>query len=197
LGESGHAILDSFDQIRKIKGDRKMSIMSKMLVKTGKKVATGAVKDFAGTQLTNIAVKSTSKLLGIDEGKVDRVLEAGIPSMIFAGAEDEGIAKRLFHSAKDKGRGKDQSREESEKRFFDIFGDKGRKMNREIAAETDATEEEVDSIMGAFLPTFEGVIAEEDPKDEKKLMKMFRKDADHAREHGHGWVGNMMGRLFD
>jgi hypothetical protein len=174
-----------------------MSIMSKMLVKTGKKVAVGAVKDFAGTTLTNAAVKSTSKLLGIDEGKVDRVLEAGIPSMIFAGAEDEGIAKRLFDSSKDKGRGKGRSREESEKHFFNIFGDKGRKMNREIAAETGATEQEVDGIMSTFLPTLESVIAEEDPNDEKKLMKMFRKDADHAREHGHGWIGNMLGRIFD
>jgi hypothetical protein len=171
--------------------------MSKMLVKTGKKVAVGKVKDFAGTTLTNTAVKTTSKLLGIDEGKVDRVLEAGIPSMIFAGAEDEGVAKRLFSSSKDKDRGKERSREESEKHFFNIFGDKGRKMNKEIAAETGATEAEVDGIMSAFLPTFENVIAEEDPKDEKKLMKMFRKDADHAREHGHGWVRNMMGRIFD
>jgi hypothetical protein len=174
-----------------------MSIISKLLVKTGKKAAVGAVKDFAGTTLTNAAVKSTSKLLGINEGIVDRVLEAGIPSMIFAGAEDEGIAKRLFHSAKDKGRDKDHSPEVSEKRFFDIFGEKGRKMNKEIAAETGATEKEVDGIMSAFLPTFENVIAEEDPKDEKALMKMFRKDADHAREHGHGWIRHMIGRIFD
>jgi hypothetical protein len=174
-----------------------MSIMSKMLVKTGKKVAVGAVKDFAGTTVTNVAVKSISKLLGIDAGKVDRVIEAGIPSMIFAGAEDEGIAKRLFDSSKDKRKDTDRSREEPEKHFFNIFGDKGRKMNREIAAETGATEKEVDDIMSAFLPTFENVIAEEDPKDEKKLMNMFRKDADHAREHGHGWIRNMMGRIFD
>jgi hypothetical protein len=174
-----------------------MSIMSKMLVKTGKKVAVGKAKDFAGTTLTNVAVKSTSKLLGIDEGKVDRVVEAGIPSMIFAGAEDEGIAKRLLNSSKDKGRDKDRGREESEKHFFNIFGDKGRKMNKEIAAETGATEKEVDGIMSAFLPTFESVIAEEDPKDEKKLMKMFRKDADHAREHGHGWIRSMIGKIFD
>jgi hypothetical protein len=169
--------------------------MSKMLVKTGKKVAVGAVKDFTGTALTNVAVKSTSKLLGIDEGKVDRVLEAGIPSMIFAGAKDEGIAKRLFDSSKDKGRNKNRTREESEKHFSNVFGDKGRKMNKEIAEETGTTEEEVSGIMAAFLPTFESVIAEEDPKDEKKLMKMFRKDADHAREHGHGWIRRMLGRI--
>jgi hypothetical protein len=173
-----------------------MSIMSKMLVKTGKKAAVGAAKDFAGTQLTNAAVRSSSKLLGIDEGKVDRVIEAGIPSMIFAGAEDEGVAKRLLNSAKDQDRGKGRSREESKKHFSNVFGDKGRKMNREIAAETGATEEEVNGIMATFLPTFESVIAEEDPKDEKKLMKMFRKDADHAREHGHGWIRRITGRIF-
>lgn len=94
-------------------------------------------------------------------------------------------------------RGKDRGREESEQHFFNIFGDKGRKMNKEIADETGATEEEVNGIMASFLPTFESVIAEEDPKDEKKLMKMFRKDADHAREHGHGWIRRMMGRIFD
>ncbi|MEJ2523072.1 MAG: hypothetical protein P8080_09360 [Gammaproteobacteria bacterium] len=174
-----------------------MSIMSKMLVKTGKKVAVGAVKDFAGTTLTNAAVKSTSRLLGIDEAKVDRVVEAGIPSMIFAGAEDEGVAKRLFHSSKDKGKDRNRTREESEKHFFNIFGDKGRKMNREIAEETGATQEEVKGILATFLPTFEDVIAEEDPKDEKHLMKVFRKDADHAREHGHGWIRRTMGRIFD
>ena len=70
-------------------------------------------------------------------------------------------------------------------------------MNREIAAETGASEEEVTGIMSAFLPTFESVIAEEDPKDEQTLMKLFRKDADDAREHGHGWIRNMMGRIFD
>ena len=68
-----------------------MSIMSRMLVKTGKKVAVGAVKDFAGTTLTNVAVKSTSRLLGIDEGIVDRILEAGIPSMIFAGLKTKAL----------------------------------------------------------------------------------------------------------
>ena len=174
-----------------------MSIMSKMLAKTGKKVAVGKAKDFAGTQLTNVAVKSTSKLLGIDEGKVDRVVEAGIPSMVFAGAEDEGVAKRLFDSSKDKGKREDRGREESEQHFFNVFGDKGRKMNKEIAAETGATEAEVTGIMSTFLPTFEGVIAEEDPKDEKKLMQVFRTAADHAREHGHGWIRRTMERIFD
>jgi CRISPR/Cas system type I-B associated protein Csh2 (Cas7 group RAMP superfamily) len=78
-----------------------------------------------------------------------------------------------------------------------VFGDKGRKMSKEIAEETGATEEEVSGIMATFLPTFESVIAEEDPKDEKQLMEIFRKDADHAREHGHGWIGRTMGRIFD
>ena len=45
-----------------------MSIMSKMLVKTGKKVAVGAVKDFAGTtQYLGLSIEDlTADLIGLE-----------------------------------------------------------------------------------------------------------------------------------
>jgi len=155
-----------------------MSMLTKMMVKTGKKMAVGAAKDFAKDTATNVAVKTISNTLGVPEGLTDKVLDAGIPAMLFGGAEDPTIADRLFHSSKekdkrDKRRGK---RKESEDHFFGVFGDVGRRMVHNIAEETDAEEDAVGGMMGFALNMFEDVIAEEEPEEPGMLQKMFKKE---------------------
>lgn len=170
-----------------------MGIMSKMMVKTVKKKAVGATKEFATTTLTNFAVKSISGMLGVPDGLTDRILEAGIPSMIFAGADDPSITERLFGSSKNR---KKRNRKESERHFFDIFGDTGRRMNKNIATDTGADEDQVNGVMGLFMDTLEGVIAGEEPEDAGMLHKMFKKDAEYLEKSSPGLARKAMDIIF-
>ena len=175
-----------------------MGMMTKMMVRTGKKMAVGAATDFAQDTAVNVGVKTVSNMLGVPEGLTDRVLDAGIPAMLFGGAEDPTIADRLFRSSKDKDkrdkrRGK---RKESEDHFFDVFGNMGRKMVGNIAKDTDAKENDVGGVMGFALNMFEDVIAEEEPEDAGMLHKMFKKEEEDAEKESPGLAKRAMKMIF-
>ncbi|MEA3335171.1 MAG: DUF937 domain-containing protein [Chloroflexota bacterium] len=150
-----------------------MGIMGKMM----KKTATG----FVVSSATALAVSSISNVLGLSDSKVGSILAVGVPMMAFIAADDPQITDLLFKDSKKKKSKKEKSRKESEDDFFNIFGDKGHKMNKEIAKETGATEEEVNGVMSLFMPTFVGAIAEEDPEDSKALGRMFKEDSEETK----------------
>lgn len=165
-----------------------MSFMGKMM----KKTATGFVVSAA----TSVAVSSISNMLGLSDSKVGKILSVGIPMMTIVAADDPKVTDLLFKESKKKGRDKKKSKKEAEKGFFDIFGDKGHKMNKAIAEESGATEEEVDGVMSLFLPTFVDAIAEEEPQDEKALGKMFKKEEEEIKKSSPSLVKMTMKAIF-
>ncbi|MEJ2501771.1 MAG: hypothetical protein P8177_00400 [Gemmatimonadota bacterium] len=169
-------------------------MMTKMMARTGKKMAVGAAKDFAKDKATNVAVRTISNTLGVPEKLTDRVLDAGIPAMLFGGAEDPTIADKLFHSSKDKDK-RDRrrgNRKESEDHFFGVFGDVGRRMVHNIAKETDANEDAVGGVMGFALNMFEDVIAEEEPEEPGRLQRMFKKEEEEVERQRPGLAKTAM-----
>ncbi len=165
-----------------------MGIMGKMM----KKTATG----FVITAATSVAVSSISNVLGLSDSKVGKILSVGIPMMGLLAADDPKITDALFKESKKKNRKKDKNKDEAEKDFFNIFGDKGKKMNKEIAEETGATEEEVNGVMSLFMPSFIDAIAEEDPKDEKALGKLFKDDTEEAKKSSPSFAKMAMKAVF-
>ncbi|MFN2203023.1 MAG: hypothetical protein ACK2UO_17620 [Caldilineaceae bacterium] len=170
--------------------------MGHFLVKTMTNVVVGKAADAAKAAVVGATTNMIAKVLGLDDTLVGRVLMVGLPMMVFAGAEDEGIAGRLFGDSKKKDRKKDKSRKEAEDDYFRVFGDKGHKMNKAIANATGAKEEEVDGIMGMFLPTFEDAIAEEEVEDAGMLQKMFRSEADDAKRKSPSFARMAMKAIF-
>ena len=156
--------------------------MGNFLTKTMTNVVVGQTKKAATTAAKTAVVGATTnmiaKALGLDDSLVGRVLMVGVPMMFFAGAEDPSISEKLFGNSKKKDK-KKKDKKEAENDFFDVFGDTGHKMNKAIAKETGATEDEVSGIMGLFLPTFEDAIAEEEPEDAGALQK-------HVQGRGRG-----------
>lgn len=142
-----------------------MSIINKMI----KKTATGFVVSAA----TAVAVNTISNVLNLSESKVGKILAVGLPMMTFLLADDPKISDLFFKESKKKGRDK-KNKKEAEDEFFKIFGDKGKKMNKAIAKETGATEEEVNGVMSLFLPSFMDAVDEEGPEDAGALNKMFK-----------------------
>jgi Bacterial protein of unknown function (DUF937) len=165
-----------------------MSIMGNMIKKTA--------KGFVFSTMTAIAVSSISKVLGLDDSLIGKVLSVGIPMMTFLAADDPKISDLLFKDSKKKGRKKDKGRKDAEKDFFNIFGDKGHKMNKEIAKETGATEDEVNGIMSLFLPTFVDAIEEEDPQDAKGLGKLFKSDEEEVKKSSPSLAKMAMKAIF-
>lgn len=153
-----------------------MGLMKKMIVKSA--------KGFVLSSATALAVKSISNALGLSDSLVGKILFAGIPMMTFLAADDPKITDLLFKESKKKDRKKKKSRKEAEDDFFNIFGDKGHRMNKAITEETGATEEEVNGVMGLFMPAFIDAIAEEEPEDSKALGNLFREDVDEVKKQG-------------
>jgi hypothetical protein len=166
------------------------------LVKTMTNVVVGKAADAAKAAVFGATTNMIAKMLGLEDTLVGRVLMVGVPMMIFAGSEDEGIAGRLFGNSKKKDKKKEKSRKEAEDDYFQVFGDKGHKMNKAIADVTGAKEEEVDGIMGLFLPTFEDAIAEEELEDAGALQKMFRREADDAKKKSPSFARMAMKVVF-
>lgn len=147
----------------------------------GNMVKKGA-KGYIVSTATALTVSAIGKVLGMADGPVAKILAVGIPVMMWVASDDPKITDLLFKESKKKGRKKDKGRKEAEKDFFNIFGDKGHKMNKAIAKATDTTEEEVDGVMSLFLGTFVDAIAEEEPEDSKALGRMFRKETDEFKD---------------
>lgn len=167
------------------------------MTKTMKNVAVNKTKSAAKGMAVGATTTMIAKTLGLDDSLVGKVLMAGVPMMMLAGADDPGIGGKLFGNAKKKNKkNKKKDRKEAEKDYFDVFGDKGHEMNKAIAEESGATEEEVDGIMGMFLPTFEEAIAEEDPKDEAAMSKMFRDETDEVKKKSPSFAKAAMKVVF-
>ena len=155
-----------------------MGFMTKMLVKGAKKKTVGAAKSWTTTKFTNLAVNSITNVLGISDSRVGKILQAGIPGMLFAGAEDPSITERLFGSMMDGDKKKKKrGRKDASNHFFNIFGDVGRVLVKSISEDSDESEENVSGVLGMFLPTFETVLHEEKPDDAGMLHNIFKKEA--------------------
>ena len=150
-----------------------MGLMSKFVVNTMTDMAVDTAKSFATTTMTTVAVKSIGNILGVPDVMVNSILAVGIPMMMFAGADDPTISDKIFGESKKKDKKKDKGRKEAEDDFFNIFGDKGHAMNKAIAEETGATEDEVNGVMGLFMPTFLQGVSEEEPESAGALNNMF------------------------
>lgn len=132
------------------------------------------------------ATTTIAKMLHLDDTLVGKVLTTGATMMTFLAADDPSVSDLLFKDAqkrkKNKKHGIFSKPEEAENHFFSIFGDRGRAMNKAIAEETGATEKQVNSIMGLFLPTFEDALLEEDIADEKGMQGFFKKEKTDAKK---------------
>jgi len=170
--------------------------MGNFLVKTMTNVVVDKATDAAKAAAVGVTTTVIGKALGLDDSLVGRVLMVGVPTLILAGSQDEGIAERLFGNSKKKDKKKEKSRKEAEKDYFDVFGAAGHVMNKAIAQETGATEDEVDGIMSMFLPSFEEAIAEEDVEDASALQRLFRKEADDAKRQSPSFARMAMKLVF-
>jgi hypothetical protein len=173
-----------------------MGLMSKFVVNTATDMAVNTAKNFAVTTATTVAVKSIGNILGMPDVMVNSILAVGVPMMIMAGGEDPSITDRLFGQSKKKDRKKDKGRKEAEGDFFNIFGDKGHAMNKAIAEETGATEDQVNGVMGLFLPTFVDGIAEEEPEDAGALNKMFKQESEEVKKSSPSLARMAMKAMF-
>lgn len=165
-----------------------MSILGNMVKNTA--------KGFIISSATAVAVSGISHMLGLSDSKIARILAVGIPMMTWVASDDPKITDLLFKESKKKDRKKDKSRKEAEEDFFSIFGEKGHTMNKLIAEEADATEEEVNGVMSLFMPTFLDGIAAEEPKDSGALGKMFGKEAEEAKKKSPSLGRMMMKAVF-
>jgi len=163
-----------------------MSFLGKMVKNTA--------KGFVVTAATAAAVSGISHVLKMSDSKVLNILGVGIPMMTFLAAGDPSISNLLFDDSKKKD--KKKSQKESEDDFFNIFGDKGRAMNKEIAKETGSTEEEVNGVMGLFMPTFIDDIAAEEPQDGAALNKMFKQETEDAKKQSPSFAKMTMKMIF-
>jgi hypothetical protein len=155
---------------------------------------TNWIKDAAIAGAMGFTVNLIARSLGLEDTLVGRVLSVGVPMMTMVAGDDPSITDSLFDRSdkrkkdkeKNKGKEKDKSslpgRKEAETDFFDVFGPKGHKMNKVIAEETGATEDEVNGIMSLFLPTFEEAIDEDDVPDENALGGLFRTESEKAKK---------------
>lgn len=154
---------------------------------------------FMGRMIKSSIVGATTSLianvLNLDDTKVGKILGVALPMITFVTADDPSISSLLFNDSKKKNKKrkdkkKDKkgglfSKEEAEKEFFDIFGDKGHEMSKFIAKETDTTEEEVNGVLGMTLSIMEfglGRVIEEDDVDEKGFNKLFKDEAEEQKK---------------
>ncbi len=165
-----------------------MSFLGNMLKKTA--------KGFAVSAATAVAVSSISKLLGLSDSKVGQILSVGIPMMTIVASEDKGITDLLFKESKKKKKGGKKDKKEAEENYFNIFGDKGKKMNKEIAKETGSTEKEVNGVMSLFMPTFVDGIAEEEPEDAGALGKIFKAGEEEVKKQSPSLFNMTMKAIF-
>lgn len=167
-----------------------MSFLSKMITKT----ATG----FVVSSATALAVSSISKTLGLNDSLVGKILAVGIPMMTFSAAKDPTVADLLFKESKKKDRKKKKkSKKEAENDYFSLFGkDKAKKMNKAIAKEAGATEDEVNDVMSLFTPLFVDAIAEEEPEDVSVLQTLFKREEEEVERHSPSLAQMAMKALF-
>jgi hypothetical protein len=167
------------------------------LTKSFKRVAVNTAKGAAKTFVVGATGNMIAKMLGLDDSLVGRVLMVGVPMMMTVGADDPGIGGRLFGNSKKKDKkNRRKDRKEAEKDYFNVFGDKGHAMNKAIAEETGATEDEVNGIMGLFLPEFEDAIAEENLEDEGAMRKLFKRETDEVKRKSPSFARMAMKVVF-
>jgi hypothetical protein len=109
------------------------------------------------------------------------ILVAGIPMLILAADDDDQINGLLMQESRKTDRSKTKHSKWARKEYFAIFGEKGRTIAQAVKAETGAREEQVNSVMALFLPTFVDVIEEENPPDEEVLADIFHEEAEEIR----------------
>ena len=135
------------------------------------------------------AAHTIADVLGIKEEKVDSVLLAGIPMMTAVAAADPLITDRLFLESKKQGRQKAKHRKYAVKDYFAMFGDKGRPMTQAVAAETGASEGDVNGVLALYLPTFVDAIEAENPPNDEALADLFHADAEEATSESPAFAG--------
>ncbi len=165
-----------------------MSLMGRMMKKTA--------KGFVVTSATAVAVNSMKKILPLPDAMFDGILGVGIPMMMFIAADDPQITDLLFKESKKKNRKQPKNQKEAEDEFFNIFGDKGHAMNKAIAEETGASEDDVNGVMGLFMPSFIDAVAEEEPEDANALGKMFGKESKEAKKSSPSLAKMTMKMVF-
>lgn len=166
-----------------------MSFIGKML----KKTATGFVVSAA----TAVAVRTISNVLGLSDSLIGKILSVGIPMMTVFAAEDPKVTDLLFKESKKKNRQKKKNKKEAEDDYFRLFGrDNAKKMNKAIAKESGATEDEVDGVMSLFTPFFVDAIADEEPEDAGMLGKLFKKESDDVKKQRPSLFKMTMKALF-
>jgi hypothetical protein len=151
---------------------------------------------------TSIVAATTSliaNVLNLSETKVGKILGFAIPMITFITADDPKVSDLLFKNSKKKKKDGPFSRKESEKEFFNIFGDKGHKMSKFIAKETDSTEEEVNGVLGMTLNVMErslGKAIEEDEVDEKGFNTWFKDEAEDQKKKKPSLFNMTMKAIF-
>ena len=151
---------------------------------------------FMGRMIKTSLIAATTSLianvLNLEETKVGKIIGFAIPMITFVTADDPSISSMLFKDSKKKNKKRKDSKkkglfskEESEKEFFDVFGEKGKKMSKFIAKETDTTEEEVNGVLGMTMSVMEyglGRVIEEDDVDEKGFNNLFKAEAEEQKK---------------
>lgn len=138
---------------------------------------------------SSIAAATTSliaNVLNLDDTKVGQILGVAIPVITFVVADDKSISNKLFGRSKDHKKGDRMTREEGEKEFFDVFGDKGHAMSKFIAKETGATEEEVNGVLGMTMSVLEtglGRFINEEDVDEESFNLFFKEEAEEESKN--------------
>lgn len=154
---------------------------------------------------TSVVAATTSLIantLNLSETKVGKILGFAIPMITFVTADDPKISDLLFKDSKKKNKKKKDglfSPKEAEKEFFDVFGDKGHKMSKLIAKETDSTEEEVNGVLGMTMSVMEaglGRAIEEDDVDEKGFNKWFKDEAEEEKKKNPSLFKMMTKAIF-
>jgi hypothetical protein len=153
---------------------------------------------------TSIVAATTSliaNVLNLNETKVGKILGFAIPMITFVTADDPKISDLFFKDAKKKKKKKDGpfNKKEAEKGFFDIFGEKGHKMSKFIAKETDSTEEEVNGVLGMTMAVMErglGQAIEEEDVDEKGFNKWFKDEAEEKKKKKPSLFNMTMKAIF-
>jgi hypothetical protein len=169
-----------------------MGMITKMATKTVVNKTVGA----ATSAVVGATTQMVTKSLGLDDSLVGKVMTAGVPMMLGAGAKEPSVTEKLFGGSKNKDKKHPKDADEAEKNFFDVFGAAGKAITKQVSEETGATEKQVGGILGMALPDFEDTIAEEDPADADALHGMFKREVEDEKKKSPSFAGMMAKALF-